>query len=58
MNGSMNQKIFSNMYWICDDNNAVNIIYLSGLVDIITSDSKEFSSNGSDIDYIMEGLDN
>ena len=48
------KKKFSNMYWIYDDN---NVIYLSGLVDI-TSDSKEFSFSGSDINCMIESLDN
>ena len=48
---------FSSMYQIYNDNNVMDVIYLSGLVNII-SDSKEFSFGGSDIDYIMESLDN
>ena len=44
------------MYQICNDNNTMDIIYLSGLVDI-TSNSKEFSFGENDIDCMIESLD-
>ena len=40
-----------------DDDNAINVNYLSGLIDT-TSDSKKLSLSGSDIDHMMESLDN
>ena len=45
-----------NMYWVCDDNNVINVDYLGGLIDV-TPDSKKFSLSKSDINHIMESLD-
>ena len=45
------------MYWVCDDNNVINVDYLGGLINAI-SDSKKFGLSGSDIDCIIESLDN
>jgi len=55
----MDQQIknsLNSMYQIYDDNNMMDIVYLSSLVNT-TSDSKEFSFGGSNIDYIMKSLD-
>ena len=45
------------MYWVCDDNNVINVDYLGGLINAI-SDSKKFGLSGSDIDCMIESLDN
>ena len=54
----MDQQIknsFYSMYQVHNDDNMIKIIYLSSLIDT-TSDSKEFSLGGSDIDCIIECL--
>ena len=45
------------IYWIHDDDNTINVDYLGSLIDT-TSDSRKFSLSGSNIDYMMESLDN
>jgi len=45
------------IYQVCDDNNVINIDYLSGLINTIP-DSEKFGLSRSNIDYIMKSLDN
>ena len=44
------------MYQVCDNNNVINIDYLGGLINV-TPDSKKFSLSRSDINHMMESLD-